>query len=52
MKVHGLRSVGFSTDLRSHIANHKKNLVGRQMIKVLARPTNNTEQFCGQRKQI
>jgi len=31
-------------------ANHNKSLVGRQAMKVLARPTNNAEQFCGQRQ--
>jgi len=30
--------------------NHNKSLVGRQMINVLARPTNNAEQLCGQSK--
>jgi len=31
-------------------AKHNESLVEQQMIKVLARPTNNAEQFCGQRK--
>jgi len=31
-------------------AKHNESLVERQMIKVLARPTNNVEQFCGQRR--
>jgi len=30
---------------------NSKKLVGWQLIKVLARPTNNVEQFCGQRKE-
>jgi len=31
-------------------AKHNESLVGWQMIKVIAGPTNNAEQFCGQRK--
>jgi len=32
-------------------ANHNKNLLGWQMMKVLARPTNNSnERFCRERK--
>jgi len=39
------------TDLRLQWqGNHNKSLVGRQMINVLARPTNNAEQLCGQSK--
>jgi len=31
-------------------AKYDNSVVGRQMINVLARATNNAEQFCGQRK--
>jgi len=44
-----LWSSGFSTYLHSQIGKTVK-LVGRKMIKVLAWPTNNKEQFCGQTK--
>jgi len=30
---------------------HNESLVGRQMLKVLARPTNNAEQFCDNEKE-
>jgi len=30
---------------------HTEILVGRQMLKVLARPTNNAEQFCDKEKE-
>jgi len=33
-------------------ANHNKTLMGRQIIKVLARPTNNAEQFLEQEKDV
>jgi len=31
-------------------AQHNESWLERQMIKLLSRPTNNAEQFCGQRK--
>jgi len=33
------------------LAKINKSFVGRQMRKALARPTNNAESFCGQRKE-
>jgi len=33
------------------LAKLNKSFVGQQLIKALARPTNNAESFCGQRKE-
>jgi len=43
-------AVVFLPNCASKQAKHNESLVERQMIKVLARPTNNVEQFCGQRR--
>jgi len=50
MNLHGLWSGGFSTTCAQKQPNHNKGLVGQQIIKVLTGPTNNAEQFCGQKK--
>jgi len=42
--------VGFLPFYPRKLAKHNKRLVGRQMIKLLSRPTNNVELFCGKRK--
>jgi len=42
--------VGFLPFYARKLAKHNKRLVGRQMIKLLSRPTNNVEPFCGKRK--
>jgi len=45
-----LEVVFFLATFAHNQAQHNESLVELQMIKVLARPTNTTEQFCGPRK--
>ena len=46
----GLWIGGFSTDLRSQIGKSQEKFGGAANCRPIARPTNNTEQLCGQRK--